>query len=167
MDDFRKARIQDRLLDSAGDNLVGRTRASTMSQTEVEYRVDDREMTAEQFLELAQRVWPGDYDPDRVREALARTLNFTGWIGSRLVGSVRILSDGYFFGTVTELLVDSAYQGQGIGRRLMELAWDASPTSLFFGAQPGKEQFYESLGYERSLASFARRKPRTGRPTSG
>jgi GNAT superfamily N-acetyltransferase len=71
------------------------------------------------------------------------------------------------FGTVTELLVDPAEQGQGIGRRLMELAWDASPTSLFFGAQPGKEQFYESLGYERSLASFARRKPRPGGPASG
>jgi ribosomal protein S18 acetylase RimI-like enzyme len=129
---------------------------------ELEYRVADRNMTAEQFLELAQRVWPGDYDPERVRLALGSTLNVTAWMGTRLVGSVRVLSDGYFFGTITELLVDPECQGGGVGRRLMELAWEASPTSLFFGAQPGKEEFYASLGYERSMASFARRKPRSG-----
>jgi GNAT superfamily N-acetyltransferase len=134
-----------------------------MPRLEPEYRVDDREVTAEQFLDLAQRVWPGDYDPERVRPALRRTLNVTAWIGPRLVGSLRILSDGYFFGTITELLVDPDCQGQGVGRRLMELAWDASPTSLFFGSRPGMEGFYESLGYQRSLTSFKRRKPRPGK----
>jgi hypothetical protein len=90
---------------------------------EIAYRVDDRAVTAEQFLALAQRVWPGDYDPEHVRAALARTLNITAWIGSQLVGSVRILSDGYFIGTITELLVDpdcqtrrrSAADGAGMG----------------------------------------------------
>jgi GNAT superfamily N-acetyltransferase len=60
------------------------------------------------------------------------------------------------------ILVDPAWQGQGVGRRLMELAWEASPTSLFFGAQPGKEGFFERLGYQRSLQSYARRKARSG-----
>ena len=58
---------------------------------------------------------------------------------NKLIGTVRILSDGYFFGTIPELMVDPEYQGQGIGKRLRELAWDASETSLFFGARPGKE----------------------------
>jgi hypothetical protein len=30
----------------------------------------------------------------------------------------------------------------------------------FFGAQPGTEGFFETLGYQRSLQSYARRKPR-------
>ena len=77
-----------------------------------------------------------------------------------LMGEGNPLTDGYFFGTVPELMVDPDHQRQGIGRRLMELAWENSPTSLFFGAQPGNEAFFEKLGYERSLASFARRKPR-------
>ena len=137
--------------------------------SELDYRVADRQITAAQFLELARRVWPGDYEPERVEFALERTLNVTAWMGTRLVGSVRVLTDGYFFGTITELLVDPEFQGRGIGRHLMELAWDASPTSLFFGAQSGKEQFYASLGYERGMASFVRRKPRPGSPsgTSG
>jgi len=127
---------------------------------QIEYRVRDGDLSAQDFIALAERVWPGEYNPSMASLALQRTLNITAWAGSELVGSVRILTDGYFFGTIPELLVDPAYQGQGVGHRLMELAWEASPTSLFFGAQPGKEQFYEALGFERSLQSFARRKPR-------
>ena len=128
--------------------------------SEYRYVVDDKELAVGQFLSLAQRTWPGDYDPERVAEALKKTLNVTAWDENTLIGSVRILSDGYFFGTIPEILVDPEYQGHGIGRRLMELAWKSSPTSLFFGAQPGKEAFYESLGYEPSLPSYARRKAR-------
>jgi len=105
-------------------------------------------------------VWPGDYYDVRTQEALRRTENVPAWDGGQLVGCVRILTDGYFFGTIPEILVDPDYQGHGIGRRLMEIAWEQSPTSLFFGAQPGRGGFFEKLGYERSLLSFCRRKPR-------
>ena len=126
----------------------------------IQFRIDDRILTTATFLDLANRVWPGNYDPVRTGEALSRTFNITAWLEDKLVGSVRILSDGYFFGTIPEILVDPAYQRQGVGRRLMELAWEHSPTSLFFGAQPGNEGFFEKLGYERSLISYARRKRR-------
>ena len=126
---------------------------------QVEIR-ESEELSAEAFLELAMRVWPGDYDPRQVQESLRRTINITAWSGGRLVGAVRILSDGYLFGTVPEILVDPEYQGQGIGRSLMDLAWERSPTSLFLGAQPGKEGFFEKVGFERRLTSFIRRKPR-------
>jgi ribosomal protein S18 acetylase RimI-like enzyme len=127
---------------------------------EIHFKIDDRDLNATRFLDLAQRVWPGDYNAELVEQALGRTLNITAWDGELLVGCVRILSDGYFFGTIPEILVDPAYQGKGIGRQLMELAWQHSPTSLFFGAQPGNEAFFEKLGYERSLTSYAKRKPR-------
>ena len=124
------------------------------------YRTDDQSLTAEAFLDLAQRVWPGQYSLDRTREALQRTLNITAWDGELLVGCVRVLTDGYFFGTIPEILVDPAYQRKGVGRRLMELAWEQSPTSLFFGVQAGNEDFFEKMGFERSLTAYVRRKPR-------
>jgi len=127
---------------------------------EIHFKINDRDLSATLFLDLAQRVWPGNYDTELAEQALARTLNITAWDGENLVGCVRILSDGYFFGTIPEILVDPGYKGQGIGRRLMELAWEHSPTSLFLGAQPGNEGFFEKLGYERSMASYVKRKPR-------
>ena len=131
----------------------------------IRFKIDDRELDAAVFLGLAQRVWPRDYDTELTGLALERTLNITAWDGENLVGCVRILSDGYFFGTVPEILVDPEHQGTGVGRRLMELAWEHSPTSLFLGAQPGNEGFFEKLGYERSMASYVKRKPRPKRPS--
>ena len=71
-----------------------------------------------------------------------------------LVGCLRILSDGYYFGTITELLVLPEYQKQGIGSELLQLAKDNTPTMLYFGAQPGIEIFYEKNGCQRGVQSF-------------
>ena len=120
----------------------------------MDYRVDDRALTAEMFVTFAGQVWPGDYDTERTRAALARTLNLTAYDGGRLVGCLRILSDGYFFGTITELLVLPSYHRRGIGSRLLRLARAHTPTLLYFGAQPEAEAFYERNGCRRSLAGF-------------
>ena len=86
------------------------------------YIVDDRELDTADFLALANQVWPGDYDPAQTRQALEKTLNITAYDGDHLTGCLRILTDGYYFGTITELLVLPEYQHQGIGSRLLELA---------------------------------------------
>lgn len=124
---------------------------------------EEPELGAEEFLELARAVWPRDYWVAGAQRALQETINLTARVDGVLVGSARILTDGYFFGTIPEVIVHPNYRGRGIGRSLMELAWERSPTGLFFGAQEGNEGFFEKLGYERSMTSFAKRKPR---PTS-
>lgn len=126
----------------------------------ISYRANDEELSPCDFLSLVQKVWPGDYDFDLTQLAIKKTVNYTAWDADILVGCCRVLTDGYFFGTIPEILVDPAYQKQGIGKRLMELAWEHSPTSLFFGAQPGNEQFFEKLGFKPSLVSFCRKKSR-------
>ena len=81
----------------------------------------------------------GDYDIERTKEALSKMLNITAYDDKVLVGCLRILSDGYYFGTITELLVLPEYQKQGVGSRLLQLAKDNTPTMLYFGSQPGVE----------------------------
>lgn len=85
---------------------------------------------------------------------MSKTLNITAYDGDLLVGCLRILSDGVYFGTISELLVLPAYQKKGIGSRLLRLAKEHAPTMLFFGAQPGAEAFYEKNGCQRSLQSY-------------
>ena len=102
----------------------------------MEYRYDDRTLDAGTFLALVQQVWPGEYDAEKTRAALARTINITAWDGGRLTGCLRILTDGYYFGTITELLVLPQYQRQGVGSHLLRLAREHTPTMLYFGAQP-------------------------------
>ena len=99
---------------------------------------------------------------ERTREALAKTVNITAYDGETLVGCIRLLTDGYFFGTITELLVLPEYQGRGVGSRLLKLAKEHTPTMLYFGAQPGLESFYEKNGCKRSLQSFVIERARGG-----
>jgi hypothetical protein len=64
--------------------------------SDISYHED---FSADDFLALAQRVWPRDYSSTQAAAALARTINIGVWDGSRLVGSIRVLTDGYFFAT--------------------------------------------------------------------
>src|SRR5688572_26781530 len=116
----------------------------------IEYQ-EEPELTAHDFLALARRIWPRHYDSDKTTAALRRTINITARFNGQLIGAVRVLTDGYFFGTIPEILVDPSHQRHGIGSRLMQLAWERSPTSLFFGAQPGNEPFFEKLGFSQSM----------------
>ena len=127
----------------------------------LELTVDDTRFTATTFLALVQRVWPREYDTAAIAAALARTTNFGVWTGDRLVGALRLLSDGYLFAVVPELLVDPAYQRQGIGRQLLQAAVVRAPRGrLFLGAQAGNEPFFERVGLERGPVGFVARRER-------
>ena len=102
----------------------------------MDYKVDDKNLDASMFISFVNQVWQGDYDMEQTRQALSKTLNITAYDNKKLVGCLRILSDGYYFGTITELLVLPQYQKQGIGSKLLQLAKDNTPTMLYFGSQP-------------------------------
>lgn len=120
----------------------------------MEFIVDDTQLKAPEFIAFVNQVWPGNYDEFKTSSALSKTLNITAYDGKMLVGCLRILSDGYYFGTITELLVLPKYQRQGIGSKLLQLARDNTPTMLFFGAQPDVQDFYERNGCSKGLQSY-------------
>ncbi|WP_409015778.1 GNAT family N-acetyltransferase [Anaerostipes caccae] len=120
----------------------------------MEYIVDDHELNAEDFITLANSVWPGNYDLEEIQKALKRTINITAYAENCLIGCIRILSDGYFFGTITELIISPEFQKKGIGSKLLNLAKIHTPSILYFGAQPEAEEFYEKNGCEKSLQSY-------------
>lgn len=126
----------------------------------MDYKVDDQELNASIFLPFVNQVWPGNYSMERTQSALSKTLNITAYDGKALVGCLRILSDGYYFGTITELLVLPAYQRQGVGSRLLQLAKEHTPTMLYFGSQPEAEEFYEKNGCQKGLQAYTIEKKR-------
>jgi GNAT superfamily N-acetyltransferase len=110
---------------------------------------------AASFIPLAERVRPMRYEVGRAREALARTTNIGAWDGGRLVGVVRILSDGYTFSTIADILVDPDYQRLGIGRALMQRALKAAPDMrLMIDAPPECVGFFERVGCDPGPTGF-------------
>jgi GNAT superfamily N-acetyltransferase len=125
----------------------------------VEYRSGDAALSVDAFIALAKRIWARDYDTHKTAEALQSTINVGAWSGDRLVGSVRILTDGYFFSCVPEVMVDPEFRKQGIGRELLRRALEATPGGvLFLGAQPGNERFYELAGFRRGPTGYVGRR---------
>ena len=126
----------------------------------MDYIVDDQQLNASVFLSFVNQIWPGSYDAERTQAALSKTLNITAYDGAKLAGCLRILTDGYYFGTITELLVLPEYQKQGVGSKLLQLAKENTPTMLYFGAQPGAEGFYEKNGCRKGMQSYTIEKKR-------
>ena len=128
-------------------------------------KYSDDGFEADAFVTLANRVWPREYDLAAATKALVRTTNIGAWKGLRLIGAVRVLTDGYFFATVTEILVDPDYQRRGIGRELMCRALAAAPHgTLFFGAQPQSVGFFGKLGCEPGPTGMVMRRAGAFRP---
>ena len=126
----------------------------------MEFRVDDKELDASVFLAFVNQIWPGCYDPERTKSALSKTLNVTAYDGAKLIGCLRVLTDGYYFGTITELLVLPEYRNKGVGSRLLQLAKENTPTMLYFGSQQGLEGLYEKNGCEKGMQSYTIKKKR-------
>lgn len=110
---------------------------------------------AASYIPLVQRVRPQHYEIPKAREALSRTTNIGAWDGGRLVGVARVLSDGYTFSALTDIIVDPEYQRLGIGRALMGRALKAAPDArLLIDAQPECVGFFNRLGCDPGPTGF-------------
>lgn len=67
-----------------------------------------------------------------------------------LIGFGRVLSDGLRQSAIYDVVVDPKYQGSGIGREIVVRLMDTTPDCNFIlYASPGKEGFYENLGFKK------------------
>ena len=70
------------------------------------------------------------------------------WVDGQLVGATRATSDGVVYATVLDVAVDPGFQGAGIGRKMMhELLRQLPVQKVYLTTVPGKEGFYEKLGF--------------------
>lgn len=91
-------------------------------------------------------------DPETIRLAVEQTDLFVhAWDHDRLVATARVLTDGAYYATLWDVIVDPEYQGMGIGRSVMQRAvspfLDRGFSFIALYAAQGKEGFYERLGF--------------------
>lgn len=79
------------------------------------------------------------------------------WDEEKPVGVARVISDCGYIYLIVDVIVNPDYQGQGIGRHMIEEieAWllqekEGKPTMMvYLMAAEGKEGFYEQFGFKR------------------
>jgi ribosomal protein S18 acetylase RimI-like enzyme len=75
----------------------------------------------------------------------------TVMIGDRLIGFARAISDGVYRATIWDVMVHPEYQGQGIGRKLVETLLShpqVSRVERVYLTTTHKQRFYERIGFE-------------------
>lgn len=94
-------------------------------------------------------------DDDKLYRAFQNSLYILGaYDGEKLVGFVRCVGDGEHILLVQDLIVDRAYQKQGIGSTLFKKVWDRYADVRMFQvvtdiSDPVDNHFYQSFGMKK------------------
>jgi predicted N-acetyltransferase YhbS len=109
----------------------------------------------EEFVDLLRRSTldqrrPVD-EPETIRGMLAHAgLIVTARVRGLLVGVSRAITDFHFCTYLSDLAVDEAYQGRGIGRELVRRTHEAAGlrTALILLAAPKARTYYPYIGMQ-------------------
>ncbi len=100
--------------------------------------------------------WPRRTVADIERAFGSSTYKLFAYHDDRLVGFARTTDDGINYALICDLVIDPAYQGQGVGSELLEtlrlLCADFQFITLT--AAEGKDGFYLRQGWKRQTTSF-------------
>ena len=123
--------------------------------------IKEERISAEEYIDFLKRTDLGSqYPKERFRERIERLVRSVSIsLVARnekdlVVGALFGLTDFAYWLYVTDLGVDRAYEGQGIGRRLMKtahaLAGGERDIAVYLIANEDAVPFYEKLGMERA-----------------
>lgn len=96
--------------------------------------------------------WESGRYPEKLQAAMRNYGSvFSAWDGDRLVGLVSVMDDGIMTAYIQYVLVDPEYQGQGIGRQLLEMVKERYRDYLriVIVAYNDRVSFYEGSGFSR------------------
>ncbi|VIO72573.1 hypothetical protein CI1B_42180 [Bradyrhizobium ivorense] len=121
----------------------------------------------DEFIDVLRQSGLGERRPiadsDRIGRMIANAnLIVTARKDGKLVGVSRALTDFCFCCYLSDLAVDRAYQGHGIGKRLIEeTRRHAGPESMcLLLSAPGATSFYKSIGMPQADNAFLYKRER-------
>lgn len=100
----------------------------------------------------------GDKSPQGLKTAFTHSMfRFLVYENQALVGAGRALADGIDCSYICDIAVLPSHQGTGLGREIVSRLVDASRghRKIILYAVPGKEAFYEKLGFARMKTAMA------------
>lgn len=96
-------------------------------------------------------------DIERLRRMLINSdIVISAWVGEQMVGVARALTDYSYCCYLSDLAVDSDYQGMGIGTRLVEIVRKSigDECSLLLLSAPNAMEYYPKIGFEKSDKAY-------------
>jgi GNAT superfamily N-acetyltransferase len=125
---------------------------------EFDFRQDCVGVDWKDVSEILKRVGMAHHEPDAHKKAFeaSHTTVFV-YLDDRLIGFGRAISDGVYQAAVYDCAVLPEFQGKGIGKAIMnKILSRVSNCSVILYANPGKEGFYNTLGFRKMKTGMAR-----------
>lgn len=127
-----------------------------------EIKILEERISAEEYIDFLKRTDLGSqYPKERFENRIAKLVNNVSISlvarneSGAVVGVLFGLTDFAYWLYITDLGVDRAYTGQGIGRRLMktahEIAGGEKDIAVYLIANENAVGFYEKLGMKKSV----------------
>jgi aralkylamine N-acetyltransferase len=128
---------------------------------EITYRFDITGVSTPELEELFKAAKLGGRVGEKIRRAFVNSpLVVFAYDGTRLIGASRAISDGEYHALIYDVAVYPEYQGQGIGRRMMQELLDRLPVwRVMLVADEQVQGFYRTLGFESYPDVMARLDP--------
>lgn len=120
---------------------------------DVEIAINDQVEEAEVLAIYEANGWSSAKKPDKLIPALLNSDTLvTARIGGKLIGIGNAISDSYLVVYYPHLLVHPAWQGKGIGQRIMEemLSIYENFHQQILTADGRSIGFYKKIGFERA-----------------
>ena len=99
----------------------------------------------------------GKKDPKKLELAFRNSLvRCFAYDGAQLIGAGRAISDGVWRAAIYDVVVLPEYQGKGIGTKIIRyLVQKVNVDVIMLFAAPGKEIFYNKLGFRKMKTAMA------------
>ncbi|MEW6563384.1 MAG: GNAT family N-acetyltransferase [Pseudomonadota bacterium] len=116
------------------------------------------DMDWETLSELYRIAPLGEKKPEELRTAYSNSrYKCFLYDAGKLIGAGRALADGIDCAYICDVAVHPEYQGQGLGKSIVAklVEFSRGHKKIMLYANPGKEAFYQKLGFKRMNTAMA------------
>ena len=133
---------------------------------EVQVELLENELSAEDFVRLKVATGFMERPLEQVERALQNDLYHVDAVSDgKVIGMGRLVGDGAMYWYLQEIIVLPKYQGQGIGKRIVNKLLEHVRNTAIPGtwvevgltAVKGKEPFYEKFGFSLGSSGMKKR----------
>ena len=133
---------------------------------EVQVELLENELSAEDFVRLKVATGFMERPLEQVERALQNDLYHVAAVSDgKVIGMGRLVGDGAMYWYLQEIIVLPKYQGQGIGKRIVNKLLEHVRNTAIPGtwvevgltAVKGKEPFYEKFGFSLGSSGMKKR----------
>lgn len=113
----------------------------------IEYIINGK-LDAGEIIEVFQSVgW--NKDEKNIVGAFKKSFYILAYDNDELIGFARAISDNEYYTGVYDVVIKPKYQGQGIGRKMVDtIVKEFQGTYIFLTYTEGNRDFYEKCGFK-------------------